>query len=155
MARRKPTAIVAGSLLAGACNPSASPPPVVGSTAPATADPGREAAAGLARDALHHDDFVRRTVYSWTTAEQIEELRKGGPLLSRAESPANGASYVEQVIYALAQAGDPTAALLYHAAFARMRFAWHAPWATRDGWPTEEYGDQLIRITLQPEAIVL
>jgi hypothetical protein len=88
----------------------------------------------LARDVVTHDRFARRTLYTWTTKDQIEELRTTRQLLSRDESPAHGASYLDQVLYTLAQRGDPTAALLYTTAFAKMRFAWHAPWATRGGF---------------------
>ena len=44
------------------------------------------------------------------------------------------------------------AKLLFTTTFAKMRFAWPAMWATRASWPGESYGDQLIRITLKPEA---
>ena len=59
------------------------------------------------------------------------------------------------MIYGLAQRGDALATLLYTTAFAKMRFAWHAPWATRNGWPGEQYGDYLIKVTLKPEAIIV
>jgi hypothetical protein len=36
--------------------------------------------------------------------------------------------------------------------FAKARYAWSQPWATRVGWPGETYGDQLVRMVLRPEA---
>ena len=163
MARKKRRpALVAGTLLAGACGSGRSTPAPAGATeppavigAPAAVDPSARAAALLAPDALYHDAFVRRTVYTWTTAPQVDELARTGVLLSRAESPTHGASYLDQVVHALARRGDPVATLLWTTPFARMRFAWHAPWATRAGWRGEVYGDRLIRVTLRPEAIWL
>src|SRR6185369_1320083 len=32
------------------------------------------------------------------------------------------------------------------------RFAWTNAWATVLGWPGEKYGDQLLRVTLRPNA---
>jgi hypothetical protein len=149
--------MVATSVLAG-CGPTTPPDhqaPRANVVEPAQRDPAAQAAAALARDALHHTRFARATLYTWTTADQIEQLRKTGQLLVRDESPASGASYLDQVLFALAQRGEPVATLLYTTTFARMRFAWHAAWATRDGWPREQYGDQLIRITLRPEAVIV
>lgn len=152
MAKRRRTAVVAGSLLAGACGPPAPPRPEPAAVA---RDPRAAAVAALARDALYHREHGRRTLYTWTTEEQVQELRRARRLLVREESPEHGASYLEQVIHALAERGDPLAALLDSTGYAKMRFAWHAPWATRAGWPGEHYGDRLIRVTLRAQAIVL
>ena len=143
--------LLAGILFAAACGSSGqsasnSAPSPAGPTDPATA---------FARDAVFHEQFARRTLYTWTTTEQIDELRRTGILLSRSESPAHGTSYAEQVLDALARRGDPTALLVYPTGYAKARHAWASPWATRAGWPDEQYGDQLVRITLKREAIVL
>ncbi|MCW5808744.1 MAG: hypothetical protein KIT31_40715, partial [Deltaproteobacteria bacterium] len=144
--------LLASTLLAAACGSGSGSPPSAGSVQPrGPADP----ATALARDAVFHDRFARRTLYTWTTTEQIEELRRTGVLLSRSESPTRGTSYAEQVLDALARRGDPTALLLYSTGYAKARHAWPAPWATRAGWPDEQYGDQLIRITLRREAILV
>jgi hypothetical protein len=118
-------------------------------------DPATKANAALAQDALYGGDYARRTLYTWTTREQVDELRKTKQLLVRDESPLHGATYYEQVVHALATRGDAIARLLDTTAFAKSRFAWHAPWATRRGWPGEDYGDQLVQITLRPESYVL
>jgi len=125
MAKRRRTAIVAGSLLAGAsaCGPQPQPQPRP-AVAEVAHDPRAEAVAALARDALHHGEPVRRTLYSWTTEEQVQELRRTGRLLMREESPELGASYLEQVVHALAGRGDPLARLLDSTGYAKMRFAW-------------------------------
>ncbi len=146
--------MIAGSLIAG-CGPSAPPHTHTNLVEPAQRDPGAQAAAALARDAVHDNRFAYRTLYTWTTHEQIDELRKTRQLLTRDESPVSGASYLDQVLYGLAQRGDPMAKLLYTTTFARMRFAWPAAWPTRAGWPGEQYGDQLIRVTLRPEAVIV
>ena len=146
------------------------PPPALAvpsrPTAPARNVDPAAVARMLARFAVRDDAYAFRQVYTWTTAEQIEELRRGARLLSRTESPTRGASYVEIVLHELAGAGDPTAKMLYREAFAKMRFAWPFPWATRMGFafdedyetgdfPREIYGDQLVAVTLKREAIVI
>src|SRR4051812_2129713 len=40
--------------------------------------------AELAAFELRHDDFARRTLYSWTTPDQVRELREDPTLLTRA-----------------------------------------------------------------------
>ncbi|HEY5960695.1 MAG TPA: hypothetical protein VIV60_29275, partial [Polyangiaceae bacterium] len=44
------------------------------------------------------------------------------------------------------------AAVLNQQVFATARYAWINPWATRMGWPDEQYGNQLIRIELVDDA---
>ncbi len=155
---RRKRVIVAGSLLVASCGPARPvDAPVIASEAPSSV---AALTAALARDGLYHDHFVRRTLYTWTTPEQIAEIAKGKQLLIREDSP-RGASYFEQVIYALAQHDDKLAKLLYTTTFAKMRFAWPVPWATRRGWPSsaktsaESYGNELVRVTLRADAIVL
>ena len=47
------------------------------------------------------------------------------------------------------------ASVLGGALFEKARYAWSEPWATRMGWPGEEYGGNLLRIVLKPEAWVV
>lgn len=108
------------------------------------------------------DRFAHRVLYSWTTLDQIAELRRNRILLTRSESPKHGASFLDQVLHATAKAtaGQSAATgeaiqlaeLLYRDGFAKMRFGWPYAWATRAGWPREQYGDQLIRVTLRSDA---
>lgn len=154
MARRRRLSATLATLLA-ACGAPKQPATFEQNAVDPKRGPAAEAAAALARDALHHDRFARGTLYTWTTLDQIDELRRTGQLLVREESPLHGASYLDQVLYLLANRGDAIAKLLYTSTYAKMRFAWHAPWATLAGWPGEVYGDHLIRITLKPDAIIL
>jgi hypothetical protein len=151
---RRRSAALATSLLVGCGSPTqpTPQPPADSTRLEPRKDPAAELARGLAGDAVYHDKFARRILYSWTTTEQIDDLRKTKRLLVRDESPTNGASYVDQVLYALSLRGDLVAQKIYTAPFAKMRFAWPSMWATRAGWPNEQYGDQLIRITLKVDA---
>jgi len=93
----------------------------------------------------------RRSLYTWTTEEQIAELRDGGPLLSRTEREGLGPGAAYEY-FAQASETDAVAALLTQERFAPARHAWLHPWATRMGWPGESYGNQLIKIVLKPDA---
>jgi hypothetical protein len=153
--RRRPSAVLATSLLAASCG---QPSPLKArseAVQPTDVDLAQQATRALAGDAVFQDRYARATLYTWTTAAQIDELRAGKPLLSREESPIHGAAYSDQVLEALAQRGDAIAKLLYTSGFARARHAWATAWATRAGWPDEQYGDQLIRIALKPDAIIV
>jgi len=105
-----------------------------------------------------NDNASPRVFYSWTTDEQVAELRAGGPLFSRSESPDKGPGLAMQVLAALGERGsepmNTLAAALAGTVFAKMRFAWPNPWATLMGWPGESYGNQLLQVTLRPEAWV-
>jgi len=101
----------------------------------------------------------KRVLYSWTTAEQAAELRQDRVLLTRTETPDLGRGYAFTSMDALAAKGTaPENQLLSRISnerFTKARFAWPNAWATRMGWPGEDYGDQLLRIVLKPEAWIL
>ncbi|MEZ4315669.1 MAG: hypothetical protein R3F14_47240 [Polyangiaceae bacterium] len=153
-----------------ACTPPAPPPPPPAPTAVATAAPAPsptvEVAAPeppppvpdpsplLAPYKLTNDDHLRRVLYTWTTKEQIDELRGTKVLLSRTESPTRGRSYFDVMMDVRWNAGDKFAGLLRAPAFQKARFAWHAPFATLLGWPGESYGTELLQVTLKPEALI-
>jgi hypothetical protein len=103
----------------------------------------------FARYAVTLPNIARRTLYSWTKIAQIDELEKNPTLLTRSDSPEHGTSYFEQVLEQRAQKMDPLAKLLRTTAFARQRYAWPAPFATREGTGGESYGDELIQIDLK------
>lgn len=131
---------------------------VLSATPPASAEAPPEPSAGaIAAEKLRpyvvaHARAARRTLYTWTTRAQVEELARDRVLLTRTESPVHGPAYSDQVIAARAAAGDRLAALLRTSAFARARHAWPAPFATLLGWPGETYGDELVRVDLKAEA---
>jgi len=103
--------------------------------------------------------LARREFFSWTTDEQAVELRQDRVLFSRSERPGLGAGYAFQVIqnFAQDQSLPERAGLATSLAelFSKARYAWYEPWATRMGWPGEDYGGNLIRIVLKPEAWVV
>jgi len=117
--------------------------------------------AVFAERALTSDAPARRELFTWTTAEQIQEIRAGSVLMTRSEREGLGPGYAME---ALAMFGscttcDPAdadrialAALLSGPAFSKARYAWTEPWATRVGWPGESYGDQLVRMVLRQDA---
>jgi hypothetical protein len=98
----------------------------------------------------------QRVFYSWTTDEQVAELRAGGPLFSRSERPGMGRGLAFTELAAFAAADDTPdrqlAAALESEVFAKVRFTWTNPWATLLGFPGETYGTQLLEIELEPEA---
>ena len=98
----------------------------------------------------------QRVFYSWTTDEQVAELRAGTELFSRSERAGQGRGLLFTELAALAGAGaTPQATLadtLLNQTFATARFAWTNPWATLLGFPGESYGNQLLKIELEAQA---
>lgn len=150
------------------CGQSTTPTPTA-SSAPSIVDafassqPGTKAppipkedatvvATEFARHAVALPNIAQCTLYTWTKLEQIEALQKDPTLLTKSESPENGTSFFEQILEQRAQMKDPLAKLLRTEPFARQRYAWTAPFATRIGIGAESYGDELIQIVLKPDA---
>ncbi len=119
-----------------------SPPPL----------PGLDVLAALRAAGVVSTQVGRRTLYTWTTRDQIEALARDRVLLTRTESPVHGPAYYDQVVAGRAAAGDTLALALRAPMFARSRHAWPLPWATVLGWPGETYGDELIEVELRPTA---
>lgn len=98
----------------------------------------------------------QRVFYSWTTDEQVAELRAGTELFSRSERAGQGRGVLFDSLADYAVAGDSDeaslAGMLAHDTFAKARFAWPNPWATVLGFPGETYGNQLLKIELSAEA---
>lgn len=133
-------------------------PPSAPCQLPATANPvfgGR---------AVVNEAPARRELFTWTTAEQAAELRAGSVLMTRSEREGLGPGYAMELLQKVAQSptgveypeySDDTIALAQVFSgpdFAKARYAWPEPWATRAGWPGEDYGDQLVRILLREDA---
>lgn len=102
----------------------------------------------------------RRELYSWTTDEQVVELRRDRVLFTRSEAAGLGPGYAFTSLQALAETSADRvqaglAKILTGALFSKKRYAWPAPWATRMGWPGEDYGGNLLRVVLKPEAWVV
>ncbi len=128
-------------------------------------DPLGSAGVGLPNDCptdlLFADQVVDavgkpRTFYSWTTDEQIAELRAGADLFSRSERPGVGRGLLFTELADYAQAGsmpeNALADVLVNQTFAKVRFAWPNPWSTLLGFPGETYGNQLLRVELKADA---
>ncbi len=111
--------------------------------------------AALAPDIVLNASVARRVLYSWTTPEQVEQLRARPALLTRWTSPTHGASYVDVFLRRLADRGEEVARVLREPVFRRARFGWVSSWPTIRGWEGETYGNKLIRITLRPDAVVV
>jgi hypothetical protein len=102
---------------------------------------------------------AKRVLYSWTTPEQAMELRRDRVLLTRTETVGLGRGYAFTSMDELAARGSGLAhqllARVSGELFTKVRYAWPNAWATRMGWPGEDYGDQLVRIVLKPEAWIM
>jgi hypothetical protein len=131
----------------------------VGGDAAAAASPPTslavEARELLAPYVVIHPKPARRTLYTWTTRDQIDELARDRVLLTRTESPDRGASYYEQRLAMRQAEGDRLAVALHDPAFAKARFAWASPWPTILGWEGEQWGDELISVVLRPQAWIV
>ncbi|HEY0466049.1 MAG TPA: hypothetical protein VGC79_17685 [Polyangiaceae bacterium] len=97
----------------------------------------------------------QRVFYSWTTEEQVAELRAGTELFSRSERAGQGRGLLFTELAAFAQGASAPQKLadkLANETFAKARFAWPNPWATLLGLSGETYGNQLLKIELSAEA---
>lgn len=129
---------------------AASPAAVV--AAPAVVDP-------LTARAVHHDDYARTVLYTWTTAAQIEALRAERRLLVAEAKAGFGPSAYVGGLMRVVKAQGPwsalAAALLEHPALRRRRYAWTSPFATTMGLGPLRYGDALVRIELDPAGVIV
>lgn len=127
-------------------------PPLVG---PATCAP-TPAGTRVFGDQIVRGAPFPLELYSWTTDAQVSEIRAGGVLLTRSEREGLGPGFAFELLKQLASTGsgeqEQLAKLLTSAAFAKGRYAWPHPWATRLGWPGESYGNRLLRIVLRQDA---
>lgn len=100
-----------------------------------------------------------RVFYSWTTAEQVAELRAGGPLFSRTERDGLGRGYAFTALATFATSSETPAGELARVIgeelFVNARYGWTNTWGTHLGWPGESYGGSLIRIELAAEAWIV
>jgi hypothetical protein len=153
-----------GSAASGGAPPGTPSPESGLSSLPLGSAPSASTCGG-ASGGLFCDEIVwnqipaRRVLYSWTTAEQLEELRTDPVLLTRTEQAGLGRGYAFTSIDELAARGSaPENQLLSQLGnelFQEARYAWPSPWATRMGFPGEDYGDRLVEITLKPEALIV
>jgi hypothetical protein len=133
-------------------NPKGGIPPVV-----TTCSPTPNEVPVFAGRTVSNQAPVAKVLYSWTTPEHVAELRRDRQLLIRSEQAGKGRGYAFDVIAELGRALPTTsvselAKRLSTDLFPKIRYAWPHPFATRMGWPGEDYGNQLLRIVLKDEA---
>ena len=110
---------------------------------------------------VRKDSAARLELFSWTTDAQASALRTDRVLFSQSGDTGLGPGYALMYLKQLAakEPADSTigelAAVLSGQLFIKPRYAWSEPWATRMGWPGEDYGGQLLRIVLKAEAWVV
>lgn len=96
-------------------------------------------------------------LYSYTTPEQVAELRAGTqPIFSRAVNSANQRGFLFDVLEderRFEAVGAELAAVLLGGRFAKGRFAWPFLAGTRPS--PEKYGDEILAFDLRPEAYVV
>src|SRR6185503_699013 len=114
-----------------------------------TAQAAAPTPASFSFDPVSPSNPVRRVLWSWTTKEQAAELRAGAPLFTRSESPGLGRG---TLFHWLDEQQGVEAKLLREERFTKGRYAWVNPWAIASGFAGEDYGTELLRIELEPEA---
>lgn len=139
-----------------ACSRKSAPPPPapIASATPDVVEAGPTLDERLRRYAVTDDDFARRVLYTWTTTEQIERLRKKPTLLTATAYEGFGPSrFVLDLEDRIRDKKDPDAqTILMHPHLARRRYAWVAPFATRLSLSKHPYGDALIKVVLKESA---
>ena len=163
-----PDSIEAGGSGGAASSPR---PPSIGSSAGGSVGTTGIAVAGcvappvtgkavFAEQAVDNGKPARRVLFSWTTDEQANAIRQDRALFSQSARPGVGLEYASPVLGKIGE--DPTvperaqlANLLGGELFAQGRYAWSEPWASRMGWPGEDYGGNLLRIVLKAEAWIV
>ncbi|HTB06448.1 MAG TPA: hypothetical protein VK806_05795 [Bacteroidia bacterium] len=108
----------------------------------------------LEQKAIYTNSFARNTFYTWTTLEQISQLRGNKVLLTKSKSDTKGFAEFDLALRDSIFKDNPVAKVLCEDEFAKKRFAWPNPWATLMGWEGEVYGNQLIKIVLKEDAII-
>lgn len=114
------------------------------------------ASARLAARAVHHDDYARTVLYTWTTPRQIAALRESRQLLVAEARAGWGPSLYVRGLLKAAERGQALArVLLDDPALRRRRYAWTSPFATTMGLGPVRYGDALVRVDLAPTAVIV
>jgi hypothetical protein len=134
--------------------PEATTPRTPTSTPPARPD----ARALLAARGVYHEDFARPVLYSWTTATQAAALRETRRLLVAEAGVGLPSPFLRglEVVAGGGGAGHELArVLLEHPQLRRRRYAWPSPFATTMGLGPVRYGDALIRVEIDPRAVIV
>lgn len=103
---------------------------------------------------IYDNDFCRNTFYSWTTEEQINDLRKTRTLLTKSKSDKGEYSIYDVSLRDPTLRNDDFIQVLLEERFAKKRYAWANSFATVMGWEEENYGHHLLKIVLRDSAII-
>jgi hypothetical protein len=113
----------------------------------------------LDKRAVTDENFARGELYSWTTSEQINELRQTKMLLVATGKTHGAPSPYSRLLSQLANgkgAGQSVAKLLSeHAGLTKRRYAWPNPFATAVPLGERSYGHALVHIVLKEEAVLV
>lgn len=104
--------------------------------------------------AISQQTIFSQDFYTWTTPKQIKELRNGANLLNRSKTDEGKESNFDWLLGQEDWYTDPMSKLFQQDRFKNKRFAWVNPWATMRGWDNEQYGDQLIKVSLDDKSII-
>jgi hypothetical protein len=100
--------------------------------------------------------FARRTLYSWTKPEGARWLvKQRPPVLLRWEVHPHPPDVSFYDVHLRSTEDDAMGAMLGNPPFDHVRYAWPNPWGACDGLDDERYGDQLIRVVLRPDALLV
>jgi hypothetical protein len=113
-----------------------------------------QTAIDITQKAVFENSFCRKTFYTWTTEEQISNLRANKTLLTKSMSETKGYSIFDLSLRDSSLKNNPAVQLLLEEQFSKKRFAWVNSWATIMGWEGESYGNQLVKIVLKDNAII-
>lgn len=108
----------------------------------------------LRSEAVYHDHYARKKLYTWTSPKQIDALRGGQHLLYKAFSDSGDHSLYDLALDDNKLNRDPVAIVLRGSDYRYKRFAWSNPWGTCLGYKEEHYGDQLIEMVLHDSALI-
>jgi hypothetical protein len=98
---------------------------------------------------------VHRVFYSWTTAEQIDELRDGAPFLTRTVNAQGSPGTFYSFMAGWAAGGDETAKFFLREEFQKSRYGWVNPLSyALVGTKSYPFGDRLLRLSLKSEALI-
>ena len=106
----------------------------------------------LAKQAIDHASPWTKVLYSWTVSAQEDALRAEEKLLTVGEMPVLGKGIAMDLLTVQASNVPDSLENLVNSQFAKFRYAWPNPWATRLGPGGEDYGDRLIKMVLKDEA---
>lgn len=113
----------------------------------------------LAERAVTEEHIARAELYSWTTRDQVAQLRQTQMLLVATAKTRGAPSPYSRLLLRLARRDGPTrdmAKLLSeHPGLTKRRYAWPNPFATAVPLGERSYGHALVHIVLKDEALVV